>query len=155
MLNDNVCVACLASNCVKCDYNQTSCLYCSNGYDSSENGCVKKKNCVTEDPYCKDGSCIDAYYFSDTACFPCSTNCKNCENKDICDECLPGYYLPFPSNPVCTKCDFNCKECKYKSTFCTSCLDGLNLRYNSCQLDCYDHQYLDNNKCLDCPSECM
>jgi hypothetical protein len=70
--------------------------------------------------------------------------CKICQNKETCLECIDGYFLPqetnsvnwtqFKSDAQCMKCDENCKTCFQNSRMCTSCNGNYTLSLeNSCE----------------------
>ena len=115
----------LNSKCKKCSDAMKNCLYCTNG-----NVCDK---CMENDYYINDktNACyeeseinMNEYFLNEdnTTYLSCeiyniNSNCKECSNKTICNQCIDKYYL---SNGTCKK---SSSDCIYKK------IDNLFLLY--------------------------
>lgn len=187
-LFEGKCEKCEKSNCLKCDRDHKSCDTCQEGYylinneciaeneetkETSENGCSKIFD--NNQSYCKE--CQDGYSNVNGKCIQCNKdNCKYCDTKDHCTQCLPNFALTdggecisntngvenciSNGNDGCTQCEnlfelINGK-CVLKKMIdkcnvydCLLCGDG------ECSLTCDEKEYYDStkNQCQPCGDE--
>ena len=158
--------------CSQCDKNR-KCVKCAPNYKVVSNNCVQKvENCKVydEDENCQE--CIDEYVFVDgdnTACFKkdelgdqyfqdpdninnyikCSSkisNCKICEDLNLCNTCENGFGLTYDSSSCIeiSKNEYYLDNGKYKP--CSSAPDLTNCK--KCKKN-----VLNVVNCLECDNE--
>ena len=149
------------SNCEQCEYDNLNkklqCKLCEEDYSLSvnENKCILKEEIENDKEY----HYIDKLKFKCQKCSDSMNNCLKCENGNVCDKCMKGYYFINDKVDDCYKkseinmrefflnedkttylsCNSyniidNCKECSNKY-FCKECMDGYFLNDEECYLD--------------------
>ena len=154
------------SNCEQCEYNNINkklkCKLCEEDYSLSlnENKCILKDEIESD----KDYYYIDELGFKCQKCSDSMNNCLKCENGNVCNKCMKGYYFMNDNVDACyQKSDIknireyflnedktaylscnnyniieNCKVCSDKYT-CKECMNGYYLDDEECYLDQYDY----------------
>lgn len=99
--------------CVDCDENmkRANCLDCN-----EDNYCIK----------CAKGFYLEKAIGSESGghCIKCQDRCLECQSKDTCKECSPGY-IPFPDK--CIACEMGCTACEGTPKNCTACAQHYKL----------------------------
>lgn len=135
-MNSFKCIPCL-SNCATCKPSNIS-------------------SCLT---------CFEGHYLANSTCERCAANCKSCMEKELCFECMPGY---FEDNSACFKKEIpGCTDFEVINgqISCIACADGyeptnsmtncslVNCSSSSSCLICPKTQFLSSGKCLNCSRE--
>jgi hypothetical protein len=156
--------------CVPCT-DKTYCYECEINQPSSCEVCDKPKIlhvgiCVDE---CKDGT----FYNSVTnTCDKCPGECEKCTSKNVCTDCVDGFYLngtecvsKCPKGKVevddkCIDCQLDdCGVCKVASggPICIKCdPPAIKNDKNECVIECPPgtRYYAEDNECLPCQRGC-
>lgn len=133
----NECSKC-SPGCKKCNSaNSAGCSECQTGYINHLGSCLSR---------CPEG------FFSSRdlkSCVPCIDNCAQCGTARECMICKSGYLRSaktlqcsktcpseegfyIQDNKFCNPCDTACQTCDGRSTSCTSCRPGYELRLGAC-----------------------
>ena len=146
-----ICETGINDYCKECNYEKNQCSSCNEGYylpndDLYKLKCKKcsdiVKNCNKCNGELNSVTCEDFILDNNNnnnnqnnkCIFKCETGpnekCLTCDrNKDICNSCNIGYYLPTDSETKleCKKCSLeNCQTCEGTTTsnICTSCINS-------------------------------
>lgn len=154
-LQNGTCILIQIDNCTRIDYANRVCTLCNTGYDIW-NGICRVANCAvfgSDNVSCL--TCSRGYDLVGRVCQP--AKCSKVAGQ-ICQECLPGFYLQnglcyarnclqFDQvNMVCTSCNSsfelipafgickpsNCRTYDSTISFCENCLDGFLLQNGVC-----------------------
>ncbi|EGR29122.1 zinc finger lsd1 subclass family protein, putative, partial [Ichthyophthirius multifiliis] len=188
--NNGQCQQCESSlNCAECENGQ-ACTKCDTGYFLQNPDCRQcHKNCLqcfgsdksqctqcnTQlQKYQEGTSCLDVCSLGNYRnningylyCDQCQIPCSKCITKDICTECVIGYYYnPLENDPrnYCVKCENQIKYCSV-CTFtnnklqCLKCYKKyLSVDLLTCDDDCIKGYYRDDfqQQCLKCKPQCI
>ena len=189
-LADGKCINSCTENCLNCAYENENekllCNQCKNDYFLKEYGegricekcpenctsCLNKNNCT---------GCLEEYKLIDGVCekycnIGSDSSCVSCDfdEKNKCQECNPGYYLPNNISiysSTCNYCGPHCLSCYGDENYpiCTQCEEGFYVsNYGFCNYcgsdrikkchqeniyitidECYPDYILFNNSCID------
>ena len=190
-LADGKCINSCTENCLNCSFENENekllCNQCRDKYFLKEIGdgricekcpenctsCINENNCT---------GCLEEYKLIDGICekycnIGSDSLCVSCDfdEKNKCQECNPGYYIPNNIsiyNSTCNYCDQHCLSCYGKENYpiCTQCEEGFYIsNYSSCNYcgsdrikhchqeniynitidECYPDYILFNNSCID------
>ena len=159
------CLGCYISYCNKCHYDDLSekiCDECREGFypDNSRQRCKECHDSIEiSNGHCKicsdnlndyeSGQCwCDTFYTlkDHSTCVKCPENCHNCKynnktNKIECISCEQGYTIT--PQKTCSYCGDGCQFCSLSENLSPNCLL------------CFSQKFLNNNKCLICPENCI
>ena len=117
------------NNCMKCEISRDICLLCRHptSLDRETGKCVPVptpiKNCLlystSDSSKCK--LCENGFYGDQ--CDPCSSNCRNCKDEQVCFVCESGFSLQ--SGKCTNRCSIdNCEICQNDTKKCNICKIG-------------------------------
>ena len=122
-------------NCMQCKENNI-CIKCKSEYGligSTLNNEIK----------CEELSVLSHGYYqnSNLIHYPCMENCDQCENENICTDCIPKYKI---ENNRCIEMVLNCDEYNPDNISCKSCKPEFVLVINNIETSCKTLEELNN-----------
>ena len=128
MLASNGSCAMCPQGCLLCD-SAAQCQECSPAFYLHGQQCSPcTQGCAT----CNQEGCLScAVGYFEPNCTKCPPGCRSCIASNICEMCVPGYFMFSPNGstpglPVCYPCADPCVLCEGPFT-CLSCSIGYSL----------------------------
>lgn len=126
----------------ECQEDNGYCIGCINGTYGPycQQDCTVCQNSMCDLRTCTYG-CKPGYYetpSTGTVCYNCPSDCKSCNNSNVCNVCNDGFYL-YESTQLhvhCVQCPKaqSCKTCMRQTNIvCTTCNDGMKLDGANCK----------------------
>ncbi|KAL4484495.1 hypothetical protein ABPG74_019672, partial [Tetrahymena malaccensis] len=169
--NVKICLKCQDNYLIQLNYKCDLTCPDSSILDQKKSRCKCDDNSTLINNSCL---CNQNFFQLKNQCIPCSSNCKNCKDQTICNECQQGYYLfsdqtcgfcdiqngYFIRDDKCIQCHKSCSQCSgTQEDQCTKCNIDMGF-YQFSDLNCkecntIDGNFIDHDKCIKCHQSCQ